>query len=189
MRALMLEPPEELLAERRRKGDDRWDEMWDGLLHMVPPPSRGHQSFGRRLLHALEPAAESLGLEIDYETGLFRPGTGERDYRRPDLVAYRAQNGSDRGVEGRAELVVEILSPRDESRQKLDFYAACGVQEVLLVDPTTREFEHHVLRGEKYFAALPDDRGLVRCSVLGVTFSVVGGPKFRVSTASGFTDV
>src|SRR3954462_4387312 len=113
MRALMLEPPEELLAERRRKGADRWDEVWDGLLHMVPPPSRWHQSFSRRLLHALEPTVEALGLEIDYETGVYRPGTGEHDYRTPDLVVYRPEHGSERGIEGRAELLVEILSPGD----------------------------------------------------------------------------
>jgi hypothetical protein len=33
---------------------------------------------------------------------------------------------------------VEILSPGDESRQKLPFYADHEVDEVLLVDPATR---------------------------------------------------
>jgi Uma2 family endonuclease len=34
-----------------------------------------------------------------------------------------------------AALVVEILSPGDESRQKLGFYAEHHVDEILLVDP------------------------------------------------------
>lgn len=34
----MLEVPEGLLAERARLGHDRFDEMWEGVLHMVPPP-------------------------------------------------------------------------------------------------------------------------------------------------------
>jgi Uma2 family endonuclease len=35
-------------------------------------------------------------------------------------------------------LVIEIVSPGDESWQKLPFYAAHGVQELLIVDPQQR---------------------------------------------------
>ncbi|HVE81227.1 MAG TPA: hypothetical protein VND93_00195, partial [Myxococcales bacterium] len=58
----------------------------------------------------------------------------------------------------------------------------CGVSEILLVDPETREFEFHVLRGGKYLAVLPDDRHAVRSAVLGVTFARVDGPRLRVGT-------
>jgi len=188
MRALMLEIPEELLTERRRKGLDKADEVWDGVLHMVPPPMRWHQSFGRRLLHALEPRVEALGLEIEYEIGLFRPGTGERDYRRPDLAIFRTLHASARGIEGKAEVVVEILSPGDESREKFGFYAACGVLEYWIVDPQTREFELYVLRSGKY-SIRKGKRGAARSSVLDVTFTRVDGPKLRVSTPSGVTEI
>jgi Uma2 family endonuclease len=188
MRALMLEPPEELLAERRRKGHDRRDEVWDGVIHMVPPPSSAHQFFATELVLALAPTVKALGQKIAQEMGVFRPGTGDRDYRQPDIVVSRSEHLSQRGVEGRAEFLVEVLSPGDESREKLGFYAACGVPEVLLVDPKTRELELYVLRGQSYFI-LKDDRGAAHSSVLGVTFSLVDGPKLRVSTASGFTDV
>lgn len=33
-----MEVPEAMLAERRRLGLDRRDEMWNRVLHMVPPP-------------------------------------------------------------------------------------------------------------------------------------------------------
>ena len=39
MRAVMLDVPESLLDERRRLGLDVFDEVWEGVLHMVPPPS------------------------------------------------------------------------------------------------------------------------------------------------------
>jgi hypothetical protein len=42
----MLEAPQALLDERRRLGLDRRDEMWDGVLHVVPPPKDAHQSLG-----------------------------------------------------------------------------------------------------------------------------------------------
>ena len=34
-----------VLEDRRKRGADRWDEMWDGVLHMVPPPGSAHQSL------------------------------------------------------------------------------------------------------------------------------------------------
>jgi hypothetical protein len=38
MRVVWLEAPGGLLEERRRLGLDIRDEMWDGVLHVVPPP-------------------------------------------------------------------------------------------------------------------------------------------------------
>ena len=102
---------------------------------------------------------------------------------------YRASSVSRRGIEGKAELVIEVLSSEDESREKLPFYAACGVSEVLLIDPDTREFELHVLRSGRYLAALPDESGTVRSPILGVTFAPMEGPKLRVSTPSETTEI
>ena len=42
----MLEVPQALLDERRRKGLDASDEMWDGELHIVPSASERHQAVG-----------------------------------------------------------------------------------------------------------------------------------------------
>jgi hypothetical protein len=41
VRVVFLEPPQEaldLLDRRRRWGADRWDEMWNGVLHVDPLP-------------------------------------------------------------------------------------------------------------------------------------------------------
>ncbi len=183
-RAVILKPPKSFLAERHRCGADRWDEMWDGVLHMVPPPSRWHQRFGTKLLAVLLPVAEARGLEASYETGVFRPDTGTRDYRTPDLVFARPSQATDRGVEG-AELVVEVLSEDDESHEKLGFYEQLSVSEVLLVDPETRDFELYALRGGKLHIALPDERGAVRSQVLGIVFAKVEGPHFSVEWSGG----
>src|SRR5438270_5835277 len=107
MRAVMLEVPEHLLEERRRLGHDHRDEMWEGVLHMVPQPLSRHQLLGARLLTALTPAADERRLWAAYETSVFRPGGAGFDYRVPDLVFARPERFSERGVEGRAELVVE----------------------------------------------------------------------------------
>src|SRR5262245_9595612 len=100
MRVVMLEAPKELLAERRRMGADKRDEMWEGVLHMVPPASSDHQRLGTELLLALAPVAKQRGLQPFYETGVFRPGHVESDYRVPDLLFARREQVTHRGVEG-----------------------------------------------------------------------------------------
>jgi hypothetical protein len=45
MKAVMSEVPADLLAWRKRTGADRWDEMWEGVLHMPPMPNLEHQEL------------------------------------------------------------------------------------------------------------------------------------------------
>lgn len=171
MRALLLEAPASMLEERRRLGLDGHDEMWDGVLHVVPPASGDHQVLGSSLLVALFPVARSLGLVASYETGLFR---ADDDYRVPDLLVSRPQARSPRGAEG-AELVVEIRSTGDESYAKLGFYAAVGVREVLVVHPGDGRAELFRLTGDRLLPVTADAEGGVRSDVLGVRFTARGG--------------
>jgi Uma2 family endonuclease len=186
MRAVMLEVPPALLEQRRRTGADRWDEMWEGILHMVPPPSGHHQLFGTYLLHALLPAATASGLVGVYEIGIFR---SVDDYRQPDLVFARREFITRRGLEGPAQLVVEVLSQGDESREKLSFYAAMLVREVLLVDPDTRQFELLRLVGDGYTPVVANGDDEVQCEAIDAWFSTVAGPRFRVRTSDAVSEI
>ena len=179
----MLEVPEHLLQERSRLGHDRRDEMWEGVLHMVPQPLSSHQLLGARLLVALTPAADARGLLASYETSLFRPGTEQSDYRVPDLFVARPEFVSERGIEGRDELVIEILSPGDESHEKLPFYARVGCQEVLLIDRDTLALELYV-RGEARPAG-----DAVTLESLGVRIERVDGPALVVSWEEASTEI
>src|SRR5262245_34598042 len=95
MRAVMLEVPEAFLAERRRLGLDRWDEMWEGVLHMPPAPSDAHQRLGTKLVVHLEPRADAKGLVLTYESNFHRE---EEDFRVPDLVVSTPDQRSARGI-------------------------------------------------------------------------------------------
>jgi Uma2 family endonuclease len=178
----MLEVPQALLDERRARGADRWDEMWEGELHMVPPPSEHHQAIGTALIVALTPLAAARGLVARYETGLFRPGVDD-DYRVPDQVYASPTLRSQRGIEGGASLVVEILSPNDETHQKLDWYAGAGVGEVLVIEPVTRRVELFANRDGKM---VPVEPVTVQC--LGVRAATVEG-KLRLSWEGGSADI
>jgi hypothetical protein len=134
---LVLDPPPaqlaELLEHRRRTGADRFDEVWEGVYHMVPGPSHAHARVEAHLLALLRAPATAAGLEV---TGQFNLGESEHDFRVPDGGLHRPGAG---GMwHPTAALVIEIVSPGDESRQKLPFYAKHNVDEVLIVDPTGR---------------------------------------------------
>lgn len=124
------------LKERRRvSGLDRLDEVWEGVLHMVPAPSGPHGTVEWQLAQMLRPLAQRAGL---HACGQFNLGDGEHDFRVPDGGLHRAPPLVT--WYSTAALVVEIVSPGDETWQKLPFYAAHHVDEVLIVDPETRAF-------------------------------------------------
>jgi Uma2 family endonuclease len=138
MATLVLDPYAyelEALRERRRvSGLDRLDEVWEGVLHMVPAPNYGHARLTQQLAEILGSPARDAGLEA--AMGEFNLGDSIDDFRVPDGGLHCP------GTSGvwlhTAALVVEIISPGDETWQKLPFYAAHDVDEVLIVDPEKR---------------------------------------------------
>ncbi|CAN5243834.1 hypothetical protein BH20ACT5_BH20ACT5_02840 [soil metagenome] len=166
MKVLLLDAPQAMLDERRLLGLDGRDEMWDGVLHMVPPAGGPHQRLGADLLAALHPLARSRGLQPHYESGLYRT---EQDYRVPDQMYCRPETLSEHGADG-AELVVEILSPADETYDKIHFYAALSVREMLIIHPEDHRIELLRLTGGQLVPVAADAEGAVESDVLGVTF-------------------
>lgn len=174
MRAVPLDvqPDDELLASRRARGLDRWDEMWEGVLHMVPPPSFDHQRLGAELLVVLHGVASPLGLAVTHETGVFDSDDPDQSYRVPDLSVTRPEHRKQRGIEGGAVLLVEIRSPSDESYEKLPFYAAHGVERVLILEPDTFEADVFVLGAEGYERLEADEQGEKALGVGGLAVGV-----------------
>lgn len=123
---------EALIARRHALGIDLFDEMWEGSYHVAPAPSAGHAFVDNLLAVLLHPYAQAAGLT---GTGPFNLGSSG-DYRVPDRGYHR---GQPRGTwVAAAALVVEIISPDDETYEKFGFYAEHGVEEILVVDPSAR---------------------------------------------------
>jgi Uma2 family endonuclease len=148
MPTLVLDPQpreiEELLGRRRATGADRWDEVWEGVLHMIPPPSVAHQRLVARLARALGPLADAAGLETTAGVGI---GVKD-DHRVPDLALLRL--GYEPQWNATAALVVEVISPGDDTWKKLPFYASHGVEELLIVDPEQRSVDWQRLDHDEY---------------------------------------
>jgi len=188
MKSVMLDTPRPLLEERRRLGQDRWDEVWEGVLHMVPPPHESHGRLNDRLGFFFQAHWEFLGLGRTYsEAGVKRPGVPPHpelggnvpsDYRTPDrsfLLPERYDRVEGGWIVGGPDAVLEIVSPGDESRAKLPFFLSTGVREVILIDRRTRQVE--VLRAtDKGFESVSvDDSGWIVSEVLRTEFRVEPG--------------
>ncbi|WP_165486247.1 Uma2 family endonuclease [Frankia sp. Cppng1_Ct_nod] len=135
---------EEFIARRQTLGQDTFDEVWNGEYHMAPGPSAEHGRVDYELSALLRPRARAAGL---VGTGPFNLGRRD-DYRVPDGGLHR---GSPSGVFlPTAAVVIEIVSPDDETFAKIDFYAAHGVDELVVADPARRTVQIWQLVNGKY---------------------------------------
>jgi len=130
---------ETLLAERRRSGLDKYDEVWDGVYVMAPLANNEHADIQTKL-------AIILGTLITF-CGLGRVHAGAnvsdqendwtRNYRCPDVLVFLNGNKAEDRLThwfGGPDFAVEVASRGDQSREKIDFYAGVGVRELLIVD-------------------------------------------------------
>lgn len=149
MRTLLSDPPpagfEELLERRRHWGADIFDEVWEGVLHMNPAPHGRQAKVAQQLALLLDAPARGAGLEAVISP--FNLGTAN-DYRVPDGGLHRP--GPDRLYYPTAALVLEIVSPGDETWEKLAFYATHEVDELLIVDPAARSVSWLARTGDRY---------------------------------------
>ena len=184
MRAVLPEVDPAALEARRRIGLDRWDEMWEGVLHMAPAPYSEHQRILEDLIVFLKPllARSDRGV-LRAGINVFNEASAEPDYRIPDLTfvargreALIAKDGI-RG--GGPDAVIEIRSPEDETYEKLAFFAALGVREVIVIERDSKRTEMFRLRDGGYAREVADATGVLS-QVMNVRLSVSGGSPPRL---------
>jgi hypothetical protein len=141
-------PPEidALIARRHALGQDTHDEVWEGEYHMNAAPHARHAIVAWRVGSTLDahlPPAFTVATELNIGS--------PANFRVPDLAIIREADAA--LYMPTAALVVEVVSPGDESRQKFGHYAEHGVGEVLIVDPDSRTVELFVLADDARYAA------------------------------------
>lgn len=144
MRTVVLgERPAELeafLARRRALGQDRHDEVWEGEYHVAPYAHSDHGLVQAEILFAITARAKRRGLVALSGCNIGSPD----DYRVPDGVL--CSQPPHLLYVPTALLVVEVLSPDDETYAKLPFYAAAGIQDVVIAHPQERWVHCYDLR-------------------------------------------
>jgi Uma2 family endonuclease len=145
-----------LIDRRHAQGLDLFDEVWEGEYHMAPYAQARHGRIDQMVAVLLDPLAKAARLVA---TGPFNLGT-PGDFRVPDRGLHR---GAPDGVWiATAAAAIEILSPDDETFEKLPFYARHGVDEVLVFDPDERRARVLARSGDSY-------EEVTRSGLLGVT--------------------
>jgi Uma2 family endonuclease len=181
VKAVILEVSPADLARRKTTGEDRYDEMWEGVLHMSPAPAYEHQRIVAELLMFLGPLMKRAARgELVPGINVFR---ADDNYRIPDLsfvAAGREEVLAEDGARGGPDAVIEVRSPGDETYDKFPFYAALGVREVVVIRRDLKEPELHRLAGVQYVLVSPDADGMIPCEALAVRFGHQPGSKPRL---------
>jgi Uma2 family endonuclease len=172
MKAVIPSILPDVLAMRKSRGLDRWDEMWEGVLHMPPMPNRDHQDLEGSLETYLRlhwaPARDA---KVYHQINLASIGGWPNNYRIPDLVLLLPQRFAiDRNeyFEGAPDVAVEIHSPGDETYEKLPFYRDLGVPEVWVIHRDSREPEIHALKRGRYKKVPATAQGWLRSAATGI---------------------
>jgi Uma2 family endonuclease len=132
--------------------DGKRYELLDGDLLVTPSPSPLHQWVSKRLQRQLEAYFEdrSLGKVFDAPLDVI---LSLYDVFEPDLLVVRPDQISKRGIEGPPLLLVEILSPSTQDRDrssKANRYAHFGVPHYWIVDPDLARIECYRLSESVY---------------------------------------
>ena len=192
MHAVLLEGRDldGLRRERARAGADRWDEVWEGVIHMPPAPSMEHQRLGAELVQTLVEAVRRTGRgTVFVQANVADPVEGMNDYRIPDVAVVLNESAAEVGetyIAGGPDFVVEIRSPGDETIEKIDFYCRLGVRELLIVDRDDKGLD---LYGHEAGSLVSVSSGpSVRSEVTGLTFETIVGPagnQIRITSPKG----
>ena len=188
MKAVMPIVLPDVQALRKTTGADRYDEVWDGVLHMPPMPNREHQDLAGELETWLRLRwARPRKAKVYREINLAAPGGWpDGNYRIPDLLLLTPERFHiDRNeyFEGAPDVVVEIYSPGDESYEKLPFYQDLGVPEVWVIDRDSKEPEVYVLKRRRYKKQSAGRGGWVRSPGTGIELRASGSGKLTVRLA------
>lgn len=197
--ATLITDPEvehEILQQRRKSGGDRYDEVWEGVYIMAPMPNDNHQELVNALVTIFQ---SELGWSGD---ALVRPGVNvsdrtehwEQNYRVPDVAVF-LKNGTavnhDSFWFGGPDFAVEITSPYDKTRDKIDFYSDVNTRELLIVDREPWQLELMRLEGEKLQSvgtATVENQAKLLSEVVPFSFELLAGeerPLIRVTKNDG----
>jgi Uma2 family endonuclease len=149
-----------LIQERKRKGIDLYDEVWEGMYVMPSMPNNAHQLLVGDLDDIVREVVRKTGLGQSY------PGANVSDRRKgwknnfrvPDLlVVLRDSRAIDCGTHfcGGPDFLVEIQSPGDDTEEKVPFYGEIGVRELLIIHRDKRTLRLLRLEGEELVLVKP----------------------------------
>jgi Uma2 family endonuclease len=190
---------ESLKAQRHAWGADHFDEVWEGVYRMSPQPNIEHQELVsdwtgvlREVVRPPKGGKVYPGINISD-----RADDWEDNYRCPDVAVFLPGNLAEKfkaHYRGPADFLVEIVSPNDDTREKIPFYSSLGVRELLIIDryPWSLELFRHngkelVLAGQ----STAETSDILASAVLPLSFQLLPAeprPQIRIVELGGPRD-
>ena len=167
--------------------DGKRYELVDGELYEMTVPNLKHQLLSIQLITLLLPhVTQGSGWILHTHTRVFLPGGR---MVQPDLIVL-LPGGKwsfiERGVEGAPDLVIEILSPSNPERDRIDkrrWYAEAGIREYWIVSPEAAIIEVLTLSDGAYVTHVRagGDESVTSSVLTGLSFHA--SQAFAVATA------
>jgi len=193
MPVLVLNPTlaAELLSNREKSPEHRADEVWEGVTVIMPEADLEHDDIAGFFYRAFWAAfGETTPHRIQFRINVSDRVEGWiENYRIPDTSVFLSGNTAQRcgtHYAGGPDLALEVVSPDDRSRDKLDFYGRIGTREVIIVDRNPWQLELYQLRRGRLRlkgSIVPDDGKVLTSGVMPLSFQLLGGqsrPKIRI---------
>lgn len=133
-------------------------ELLDGEILMVPAPTTTHQMLSRNVTYILHGFVRqhALGTVLSSPVDVIFGEGDAREIVQPDVLyvsAARADIILVEEIRGAPDLVVEVLSPGTETRDrtyKKHLYGRYGVREYWIIDPVSETIEVYRSSGVKF---------------------------------------
>jgi Uma2 family endonuclease len=185
-----------LKAQREATGHDRRDEMWEGIYVVSPEANNEHEDIAWELSFVFGAVrGEVSGGKIRTGGNISdRVHEWHKNYRVPDVAVYLSANPAKNcktHMVGGPDFAVEILSPGDLARKKLDFYAKVNTRELLIIDRNPWALElYRLTEGRLVLVGIstPDKPDFLTSEVLPLTFRLAPGegrPTLELTRADG----
>jgi Uma2 family endonuclease len=156
-------------------------EYVDGVVIRMTPVSRRHNDLSRFLEDVFTALLPLVGGGEVLQAPMVMIGDPNLPHREPDLQVFLAENVhriKETYVEGAADLVIEIISPESDRRDrvdKFDEYERVGVKEYWMFDARFQEALFYQLDATGHFVRVePDANGVYQSKVF---------PKLRLPVA------
>jgi Uma2 family endonuclease len=140
-----------------------WDEsvraeIINGNVYMMSPPTRFHQGISGALFNRIYSFLEGKSCKVyaaPFGVRLFpEKDLSDDTVVEPDItVVCDSSKLDERGCNGAPDMIIEILSPSTEFRDRLikfNNYLKAEVREYWIVDPDTRSVQAHILDRGRY---------------------------------------
>lgn len=187
---------QQVIADRRARGIDQYDEVWEGVYVVPPLANIEHQGVATGLAAVFYVSVQMpvLGEVFGGINVSDRDEDWKSNYRIPDVAVVlrgcRAVHRITHWVGG-PNFLVEVGSEGDQRHDKLPFYETIGVEEVLIVNRDPWSLELYRLTNGKFALIGTSDltkQAVLESSCLPLSFQLQPGstrPLIRVRSKDG----